>query len=193
MRILGIDDSSFASRKTGTATLIGLVFRGGTWLDGAMKTSVTIDGSDATERIIKMVKSSPHYDQLRVIMLNGITFATFNIVNIKQLFEFSGLPVIALTRGEPNITDLKEMSMKLSDWKKRLRAIREAGEAIKLITRRGCVYVQLAGVSMDNVEKILEISCTHSKIPEPLRVAHIVASGFNKQITEQRENNLFMY
>jgi len=187
IRILGIDDCSFTPRRSRTATLVGLVFRGGQWLDGAMKTTVAVDGLDATEKIIKMVKSSPHYDQLRIIMLNGITFAGFNIVDIKQLFEATGLPVIALTREEPNMSAIETALRRFSDCERRLRTIQEAGEAIKLTLSKGYVYTQLAGVSIDDAKRILEISCTNSIIPEPLRVAHIVASGLARSMMRKRK------
>ena len=50
-----------------------------------MHTHVAIDGFDATEQIASMINSSPHCKQLRLVMLNGITFAGFNVVDIKRL------------------------------------------------------------------------------------------------------------
>jgi len=65
--------------------VVGVVFRGGYWLDGVMHTKILVDGFDATEKIGAMVTGSPHFKQLRVIMLNGITFAGFNMVDIQAL------------------------------------------------------------------------------------------------------------
>jgi len=180
LRILGIDDCSFTPRKTGTATLIGIVFRGGLWLNGVMKTEVEVDGLDATDKIVNMIRNSPHYDQLRVIMLNGITFAGFNVVNIRQAFELTGLPVIALVKEEPNMEVVKMALKNLSNWEERWKAIQDAGEIIKLSTRKANIYMQTAGISKEDAEKIVKISCTRANIPEPLRVAHMVASGLTK-------------
>ena len=186
LRILGIDDGSFTPRKVGLATIIGLVFRGGLWIDGAMKTDVEIDGLDATNKICSMIKSSPHYDQLRVIMLNGLTFAGFNIVNIKRVFESTGLPVIVLTKKKPNINKVKNALKKLSNSEERWKTIQEAGDIAKLDVRRS-VYMQLAGISRDDAEKIYKISCTRNDFPEPLNVAHVIASGLTKPITVKRK------
>ena len=93
IRILGIDDGFFLKGDKETL-LVGVVFRGGFWLDGILSTQVAVDGMDATEKIIEMVMSS-RYDDLRVIMLSGITVAGFNTIDITDLNRQTGLPVIA--------------------------------------------------------------------------------------------------
>ena len=85
IRIVGVDDGVFVPHTKGLADAVGVVFRGGYWLDGVMKTEVTIDGMDATDKIAEMITTSPHYAQIRIIMLNGVTFAGFNVVDIKKL------------------------------------------------------------------------------------------------------------
>ncbi|MGZ3798145.1 MAG: endonuclease dU, partial [Pseudobdellovibrionaceae bacterium] len=95
IRVLGVDDGKFIPHTQGSVIVVGIVFRGGCWLDGVMHTSIAIDGFDATEQIGSMINSSRHCKQLRVIMLNGITFAGFNVVNVKRLNFATDLPVIA--------------------------------------------------------------------------------------------------
>jgi len=187
LRILGIDDCPFTPRKAGTAILIGVVFRGGLWLDGVMKTEVEVDGLDATDKIANMIRNSPHYDQLRVIMLNGITFAGFNVVNIRRIFELTGLPVIVLVKEKPNVREVEMALKNLPNWEERWKAIQDAGEIIKLSVRKANIYMQTAGISGEDAERILKISCTRSSIPEPLRVAHIVASGLAKPAVDERK------
>jgi endonuclease V-like protein UPF0215 family len=41
------------------------------------------------------------------------------------------------------------------------------------------VYVEIAGLSKEAAAEILRLTSTRSKVPEPLRVAHIMASGIN--------------
>jgi len=103
IRVLGVDDCPFIPHIKGQVPVIGVVFRGGYWLDGVLHTKIAVDGFDATEKIVSMITSSPHYKQLRVIMLNGVTFAGFNIVNIKTLNAATKLPVITVTREKPDL------------------------------------------------------------------------------------------
>jgi endonuclease V-like protein UPF0215 family len=179
LRIVGVDDCPFVPRKPGRVDIFGIVFRGGYWVDGAMRTSVEVDGFDATGKIADMVCSSPHYMQLRVIMLDGITFGGFNIVDVHGLFELTGLPVIAVTREKVNLDDVRRALMNLNRWEERLALIESAGEPLVLEVKGSDLRMQMAGVSMGDAEEIVRLSCTRANIPEPLRVAHIIASAMN--------------
>ena len=182
IRVLGIDDGVFIPHSKGVATVVGVVYRGGYWLEGAMRTEVKIDGMDATEKIASMITASPHYDQLRVVMLNGVTFAGFNVVDIKKLFERAHLPVITVTREKPDFDDIRKALRNLPEYEKRLEAMENAGKIIEVRTRDAeqAVYVQIAGISEKDAEKILKSTSTRSNIPEALRVAHIIASGLTR-------------
>ena len=179
IRVLGVDDGFFIPHTKGTVDVIGVVYRGGYWLDGVMRTEVTIDGMDATEKIASMIKESPHYDQLRVVVLNGITFAGFNVVDINELHKRVNLPVIAVTREKPNFAEIKKALENLPERERRWKAIENAGNIIKVKTRNTeeAVYMQIAGVSQKDAEKILRTTSSRSNVPEALRVAHIIASG----------------
>ena len=182
IRVLGVDDGVFIPHSKGYADVVGVVFRGGYWLDGAMRTEVEVDGLDATEKITSMIIASPHYQQLRVIMLNGITFAGFNIVDIKELYNKTKLPVIAVTRDKPDMEEIKKALENLPEKERRWRAILNAGELLTVQTREGeePVYMQIAGITRSDAEKIVKMTSTRSNIPEPLRVAHIIASSLTK-------------
>ena len=182
IRVLGVDDGVFIPHSKGLVDVVGVVFRGGYWLDGVMRTEVEVDGLDGTEKIASMIIESPHYKQLRIIMLSGITLAGFNVVDIKELYNKTGLPVIAITRDMPNMKEIEQAIERLPEKEKRWRAIQNAGEMIKVQTRKEeePIYMQIAGIKREDAEKIVKITSTRSNIPEPLRVAHIIASGLTK-------------
>ena len=182
IRVLGVDDGVFIPHSKGLVDVVGVVFRGGYWLDGVMRTEVEVDGLDGTEKIASMIIESPHYKQLRIIMLSGITLAGFNVVDIKELYNKTGLPVIAITRVTPNMKEIEQAIERLPEKEKRWRAIQNAGEMIKVRTREEeePIYMQIAGIEREDAEKIVKITSTRSNIPEPLRVAHIIASGLTK-------------
>ena len=182
IRVLGVDDGVFVPHSKGVATVVGVVYRGGYWLDGVMRTEVEIDGMDATEKIASMITTSPHYGQLRVVMLNGVTFAGFNMVDIKKLFERVRLPVITVTREKPDLDDIRRALRNLPEYENRLEAMENAGKIIEVHTRDAeqAVYVQIVGISEKDAEKILKSTSTRSNIPEALRVAHIIASGLTR-------------
>jgi endonuclease V-like protein UPF0215 family len=181
IRVLGVDDGAFVPHVKGQVPVVGVVFRGGYWLDGVMHTEIAVDGFDATNKISLMITSSPHYKQLRVILLNGITFAGFNIVDVKKLNTVTKLPVITVTREKPDLVKIREALQNLSHSEERWQVILSAGETMEVSTRNAeaKVYMQTVGVSKDDAQKILRLTSTRSNIPEALRVAHLIASGIS--------------
>jgi len=179
IRVLGIDDGFFTPHSKTLAHVVGVVFRGGYWLDGFMHTKVHVDGLDATKKLAQMITKSPHYRQLRVIMLDGVTLAGFNIVDIIELSGKVKLPVIAVTRDKPDFEDIRKALQHLPEAEKRWRTMERAGKMIRVRTREGeePVYVHAIGISEETAKHILRNTSTRSNIPEPLRVAHIIASG----------------
>lgn len=182
IRVLGVDDGVFVPHTKGSVDVVGVVFRGGYWLDGAMRTEIQIDGTDATEKIALMILNSSHHKQLRVVMLNGITFAGFNVVDIQELSRRVGLPVIAVTREKPNFEEIRAALENLPKSEERWSAIKKAGEILEVQTREGeePVYMQIAEISRDDAERIVRKTSTRSNIPEALRVAHVIASGLTR-------------
>lgn len=181
IRVLGVDDGAFIPHVKGQVPVVGVVFRGGYWLDGVMHTKIAVDGFDATDRISSMITSSSHYKQLRVIMLNGITFAGFNIVDIKALNAATNLPVITVTREKPDLAEIHKALQNLPKSEERWEAILNAGEPVEVSTRnaKAKVYMQTVGVLKEDAQKVLRLTSTRSNIPEALRVAHLIASGIS--------------
>jgi len=179
IRVLGVDDGKFIPQTQGNAIVVGVVFRGGCSIDGVMHTNIAIDGLDATEKLAAMINASPHRRQLRLVMLNGITFAGFNVVDIKKLNASLGLPVLALTHEKPDLDGIHAALKNLPDCEDRWNMVLEAGEIHEVQNNGTTVYVGLAGISLGDAEKIIKLTSTRSCLPEPLRVAHLIASGIS--------------
>lgn len=178
IRVLGVDDAGFVPHSGEMVDVVGVVFRGGYWLDGFMRTSIEVDGLDATEKIASMVHRSPHYEQLRVVLLDGVTFGGFNVVDIKELFNRLRLPVISVSRNRPDFKRIRAALKNLPFAEERWRRMKNAGELIRVEMKGGCEnFLQVAGISEEDAVEIVKSTSTRSCIPEALRVAHIIASG----------------
>jgi endonuclease V-like protein UPF0215 family len=107
---------------------------------------------------------------------------------MKQLFEKTGLPVITVTRDKPNFENIRKALKNLPENEKRWKAMQNAGEIFAVETREGRepIYVQVAGISENDAEKVLRKTSTRSNIPEALRVAHIIASGLGKKQAKEQ-------
>jgi uncharacterized protein len=177
IRVLGIDDGKFKPHTKGEVLVVGVVFRGGVSIDGVMHTTVALDGLDATEKLAAMINGSPHKRQLRLVMLNGVTLAGFNMVDLPKLHADTGLPVIALTQVKPDLDDIHSALGHLPDSETRWRIIQNAGEIHEVTNRGSKLYMGLAGIALSEALVVLDLTTVRGSLPEPLRVAHLIASG----------------
>ena len=173
IRILAIDDSPLIHEKV---TIIGAFFRGGEQLDGILRNEIKMDGMDATDVFIRMINNSKFHTQIRVILLDGVTYAGFNPVDITSLFNETGVPVISFMRSCPDLEKIKQALTNLPDSEKRWEIILRAGKIYK-IKQENPVFFQICGLDKESAVKIITMTSTHSNIPEPLRVAHLIATG----------------
>jgi endonuclease V-like protein UPF0215 family len=177
IRIVGWDDGPFEFKSKGKDVLIGAIFRGGQFIDGLLKTEVDIDGLDATDKIIEKMLKTKHKD-LRIIMLDGITFAGFNIVDIKEIYEKTKLPVIVVNRREPNLKEFVTVLNSMPDSERRIKCVENAGPIYSVNVRNKRICFQCYGMKKEDAGEVIKESSTMSLIPEPLRVAHLIATGF---------------
>ncbi len=195
IRIIAWDDCAFTF-KTKSVRIVGVVYRGGSFLDGLLSTMIKKDGMDVTEKMAESIMRSRHYEQLSYIMLNGISYAGFNLADIKKLYRKTKLPVVAVQRKKPDIRKFRE-AMRIcggikdsthtggaklhhvfDDYKKRLQAVKNAGRVHEF--KAGKIFYQKHGMNNSECEQVLKITCIRSNVPEPLRVAHLIASGLSR-------------
>ncbi len=146
--------------------------RGGEWADGVLSTKVEIDGSDGTGKLVRMINQCKFKPQLQAVFLDGIALGGFNVIDIKKLNEKTKLPIIVVIRRKPDIEEIKKVLKKIKQGEK-ADLIEKAGQVVKI----GKLFVQLAGLSVEEAREYLQIACTRSLLPEPIRLAHMIASG----------------
>ncbi len=174
IRILAIDDSPLINDAV---IIIGAYFRGSVQLDGILCGRITKDGMDATDTIIRMATNSKYYGQIKVIMLDGITYAGFNPVDISRLFSETGIPVIVFMRSNPDFEKIKLALLHLPETEKRWEIILKAGRIHEITAPGKTVFIQFCGTDRESADKIVRQTSIHGNIPEPLRVAHLIATG----------------
>ena len=180
IRILGVDDSPFEKNQKGKIPVVGVIYRGGKIFDGMLLTRVKVDGMDATTKLAELLLSTRHRKQLKVLMLDGITLAGFNLVDLEELHAKTRLPLIAINRKIPDLRKVKAALKKFPDFERRWKVVERAGmiSACKLNGKK--IYYQSKGLQASEAEEIIRLSCTRGFIPEPLRVAHLVATALVK-------------
>ena len=123
IRVIGIDDAPFIPHTKGDALIFGVITRGNFRIEGVEQTMIKIDGMDATEKISKMIMTSNHYDQIRVILLYGITFGGLVSFAKPELEKGGALCQEEMEQGQPT-RDLEKVAIVAqaeAEWAARLR------------------------------------------------------------------------
>lgn len=180
IRVLGIDDGHF-SKKDENVMVVGSVMRRD-YIEGLLSTQVKRDGTDATQKIIAMTKKSRFYPQLHCIMTQGTVVAGLNPLNIRKIYEKTRIPVIAALREIPDAASFSRALSKLSHSQKVRKELSSNG---RLMGYKG-IYYYCSGMVPWKAELMLKHTTLNGNIPEPLRIAHIVASGVTKGESAKR-------
>ena len=135
-----------------------------------------VDALDATDVILRLLATA----RTDVIFLSGVSFAGFNIVDCKRVHSTLHTPVIVVSREKPNNASVKRALKKhFTDWKTRWSYVRELGRIHEFASKRAeqPLYFEPVGISAADARRIIRIYCITSRVPEPIRVAGIMAKG----------------
>lgn len=181
IRVCGIDDAPFEfGNRNARATVIGAVVRVPAYLEGVLRFDVAVDGCDANSEIEKALSRSRFLEQIRAVMVDGVTLAGFNVIDIRGLSEHLGVPVITVTRDRPDMESIRAaLSKHFEDWEERMRMISDI-PLLAMETESKPVFISYAGTSEEEAAGLVKKTTVKGAVPEPLRMAHIIASGVTK-------------
>jgi endonuclease V-like protein UPF0215 family len=107
-------------------------------------------------------------------MLQGIAVAGFNVVDIQALAGETGLPVLVVMRRRPDMERIRRALLaNVRGGRAKLRLIERAGP----VEPAAGLFVQRAGLSLDAAAGVLRRLAVAGNLPEPIRVAHLIAGG----------------
>ena len=106
---------------------------------------------------------------------------TPDFLELKKIFEETKLPVLVINRKLPDLAKVKKALKRFEDFEERWQAVENAGKIKECYIKDfKKVYYQNIGIDDSTAREIIKLSCTRSYIPEPLRIAHIIATGIVK-------------
>ena len=188
VRFIGIDDAAFNREKSQKTFVFGVVTRGHNLIEGILRTDIMIDGLDATTKIRKMINESKFIGQLKAIILGSSTIGAFNLINFKELYTETNIPIISVLSSLPDETKVKAALKHLSDGDERFKILSSNPpvQEIEYVNQAGrnCkMHVQQMGLNnLEDVREILKISSFASFLPECLRIADLIGQSFKDHI-----------
>lgn len=181
IRLLGVEDGSFKGypRLNNGTTILCIVNMAGPIIEEVRFAEVTIDGFDATEKLLKVINNLI-FD---AIILGGISFAGFNLIDAKLISKTTGKPVIVYMGKKPESQKMYNALKKIySDYEERWKCVTDLGELYYVEVKEGepKIFYEIVGESKEYGLKILKYAAILCRIPEPIRVANIIAKGVTR-------------
>jgi len=177
--LIGIDDAPFDRDFRGDVPLVGTVWARSR-LDGVVTGRVRKDGANATRAVVCMVRGSPFDEHVRLVLLQGIAFGGFNVVDLDALHRELGRPVLVVARSEPDLDAIRDALLRrVPGGARKWRLIEAAGP---MEPAEG-VWIQRRGITRDATASLLREQIRHGRLPEPLRIAHLVAGAMVRGVS----------
>jgi endonuclease V-like protein UPF0215 family len=171
--VIGVDDAPFERQHRGDVLVVATAYSG-TQLEGVMTTRVRRDGRNATDRLAALVQGSHFASHTQAVLLQGIALAGFNVVDIHGLSERLGMAVLVVVRRRPRLDAVRAaLQGRVPGGRRKWALVERAGP----VEACGPVFVQRAGLSPSQAEQLLARFTVQGNLPEPLRVAHLIAGG----------------
>lgn len=199
MNVIGFDDGPFPRDHKGDILLVGVVCSG-TRVDGIVSGRIRRDGANATREMVKLVRESQFGEHLQAVMLQGIAVGGFNVVDVRGLQKALSIPVLVVTRRLPDLGAVRRALFsgepharpRVAGAARKWKLIEQAGalerlepsrrsakrdRASGLTTSSPRLFIQRAGLTLEEARRLVKDTTLHGNIPEPLRLAHLIAGG----------------
>jgi len=178
-RILGIDDAPFRFTDE-SVPVVGVVVRAPSYVEGVLTASVAVDGADATDVLRERILASRYREGLALVLLDGIALGGFNLVDLDVLHTAIGVPVATATRERPDLRAMvAALRSRFPDWKARAELLqRHPLWAIE--TGHRPLYAAAVGIGRSDLAEILARCTVRGTLPEPIRLAHLIAAAIVK-------------
>lgn len=179
---VGFDDAPFDRAHRGPVTVVGAVFAD-LRFDGVLTATIEKDGADATDVLAATIAGSRFHAHIQLVLLQGLTFGGFNVVDAVTLHERVARPVLVVARRRPDVEAIRAaLEHRVPDGARKWAIIARLGP----MEPCAGVQVQRVGLSAAEAEAVVRRLALHGRIPEPLRVAHLIAGALARGASRGR-------
>ena len=173
LRGLAIAESFRESDKM--STLAGVVMRRDFIIDGFVFGHATIEGNDATEAILEMFQKL-NRDDISFVMISGLIISMYNIVNIKKIWSKLRIPTIGVTYDDSTGIEAAIKYHFPDSYQSKIQEYQGLGERTKILLHTGhTLFVRIEGCTIAETKNLLNALTLQGAVPEPLRVAQMLA------------------
>jgi len=141
---------------------------------------VTLDGMDATATLSRLLKGL----EFDAIFLSGISFAGFNLIDPHRIHATHRKPMIIISGSQPDNRSVRNaLRLHFKDWETRWAIIQKLGviHQVRSSPVEPALFFESVGTSPRNARRLIKDSAKLSRLPEPVRVASLVAKGLSNR------------
>ncbi len=194
---LGIDDGYFRVnikklRKICKTVVVGVLTNNRSIVDIFVE-PITIDSLDAISSIFKIINIANKLYEIDVVFLDGVTYAGFNIVDPKRLYNLTSIPIITIFQHELELDKIfNALKTHFSDYKYRFSIIHEIytnSIEITLKYTHNKIRIYPIGISLEKASDLIQELSKDFGTPYPLKFADRIASILGRIMDKLMINN----
>lgn len=169
--MLGVDDGPFEKGQTRPVPAVAVMMECPQLLESVALRELTVDGEGVTDHLVDWISGLRCYPTLQAVVLGGITLAGLSLVDVHALAAGLDRPVLVVNRRDPAESRLTA-ALTAAGLQHRLPILERSPKAVQVDPG---LYLAWAGTGHRQAEDLLRASLGKARIPEPLRIAHIIA------------------
>jgi uncharacterized protein len=182
LRLIAVDDGAFGRRHR-WAPVAAVAVIAPERLVALAIGRARVDGRDANERIAALVRATGQLDGTKAVLLDGISIAGFNLVDLEALADELERPVVAVTPRPPELPAIRAALATYfpTELAERWGIVRKA-RPTRVALPGGPLYAAIAGAPRSVLPSLLARVQARGRWPEPLALAHRIARAAARPI-----------
>jgi endonuclease V-like protein UPF0215 family len=171
--VLGLDDAPFVKGKQPAVPIVAVLMEGHQVVEGVAVTTFPVDGDEATTFLATWLGSLRWRRMVQAVVIGGITVAGLGIVDLERLSRELGLPVCSVTR-RPTSSSRVVRALTAAGFAHRIPIVERSPPSVRVAPG---LYLAVAGTDPERAMAILHSTLGKSRLPEPLRIAHLIGQA----------------
>ncbi len=171
--LLGVDDGPFAKGQPQQVPIVGVMMEGADLVEATALSRFPVDGDDATGFLSGWIAGLRLRPTVQAVVLGGITLAGLGVVDVTTLAAELAVPVLVVTRAEPHNEALAG-ALVAAGLPERIAIVERTPTAFRA---RPGLWLSCAGATPERAADMVRACSAKAKLPEPLRVAHLIAAA----------------
>jgi len=169
--VLGIDDGPFVVGASVDTPIVGVMTEGADLVEGIAVRRFAVDGDHVTTFLSEWITGLRLHPALQAIVLGGVTIAGLAVIDIAVLAERTALPVIAVSRRDPREHRVGT-ALRAAGLDDRIAILERTPAAV---AGPAGLHLAASGTTAAHAAALVAACLGKARVPEPLRLAHMIA------------------